>query len=384
MTWRHSRSGVALAASGALLASMALAVAPVGAQSPSAGALPACDATQIGPLTRCENFYTDFWPIIDQNLDALHQEALATAGGQVILWGWFETDPATIEAFTTRFPGLTIKTQGLQYNLGPSVLAAQATGAETTDILGGTWTTGRAVYDQGFHKQIDWSTYGVPPEFQPPDSPWFPRSMNGWLISYNTTKVDSVPTKLTDYLDPKWKGEIAMDPTFASFFAPYGLNHGEDAMVKLMHDLRDSGNLILTKDPFALLGTGDVSVVFDAQNFSTNPDIAVAAFEDSGIWTDFAGVNKYGANQAGGALWDLWNAFDPDWLAMRTTDDRFATSWVPYPGLPDSTFAGMSDLKKMNLAAWLEELEKGWAVFETADNGDAIMAMEDAARAAFE
>ncbi|MEZ4595527.1 MAG: ABC transporter substrate-binding protein [Chloroflexota bacterium] len=354
------------------------------AGSPSPAA-PVCDATQIGLVTRCENFYTDFWPVIQQHMEELHQEALAANGGTIVIWDWYEIDPGTIERFTSQFPGLTIKTQGLQYNLEPSIIAAQATGAETTDFLGAPLTLGATLYDEGYYAPIDWAALGVPAEYlqfgQPGQTP---DSINGWLLQYNTDKAATVPTSLDAFTAPEWKDQIAVAPYQGQFFSGYGMKHGEEAMTKLIGDLRSSGNMLLTSDAGSMLSSGDRGVVFDAQNYNPNPAISVSPFEDSGVWFQYSGVNTYGANHAGATLWALWNSYDPDWITARLTDPDLANTSVPFPGLPSETIDQATGLMKQNLDAWTTALQNDWAVFETRENRDEYIKMIQAADAAMQ
>jgi hypothetical protein len=60
------------------------AIEPTG--DSAAGA--ACDAVQVGEITRCENFYEDFWPEIDRQMDALYETATEADGGKLVIWDW--------------------------------------------------------------------------------------------------------------------------------------------------------------------------------------------------------------------------------------------------------------------------------------------------------
>lgn len=364
---------------------MVAAVAPTMAQSPSTGAAPVCDAVQLGEVTRCENFYTDYWPIVQQHMQELHQQALAANGGTIVIWDWYEIDPGTIERFTTQFPGLTIKTQGLQYNLESAIISAQATGAETSDFLGQPLTLGATMFDQGFYEPVDWASLGLPVEWagygqvgQTPDS------INGWLLQYNTDQTKTVPSKLDDFLAPEWKDKLAMASYAGQFFSGYGMQNGEEAMTKLIGDLRSSGNLLLTSDAGSMLSAGDKAVAFDAQNYNDNPAIALAPFEGAGLWFQYAGVNAYGANKPGAMLWALWNAYDPDWISDRLTNPELAGTSVPFPGLPSEMLDKATGLMKQNLDAWATGLENGWDVFETRENRDEYIKMIQAADAAMQ
>ena len=61
----------------------------------------------------------------------------------------------------------------------------------------------------------------------------------------------------------------------------------------------------------------------------------------------------------------LWNAFDPDWLHERMTNEKFATSQVPFAGLPQSVFDEATGLAKTNSSAVLGALSDGKAQTET-------------------
>jgi hypothetical protein len=375
-----SSTGTSSTTAGKSGSSGSTAQSPAANSSGSSTAAPTCQVKQIGTLTRCENFYTAFWPVMKAKMAGLYQQAKSTNGGKIVIWGWYPVDQATQAAFLKAYPGLKIETKGLQYNIASSVVAAHATGGETSDTLGGAWTVGSQLLSQGYNDKIDWTQYGVPSQWLTAGVPWFPWSTNGWTIQYNKSKVSSPPTDLKDYLDPKWHGKLAMNPQFLSFFAIYGMKQGQSAMVDLIKKLKSSGNLIFTNNPQSMLATGDVSIVFDAQGYSTDPNIGVAPFQDSELWDNFDGVNTYGANKPGAILYNLWNAFDPDWLKVRTTSPQFASSSVPYPGLPDSLLDGMSGPLKANLEVWMSELDKGWAVYDTQDNAKQIEALQTAAR----
>lgn len=384
MVHRTARLGVGIVGSAALLlASVGLATA----QSPSApaagasgsSASPVCDAVPVGIVTRCENFYKDYWPKIDAALEQLHQEALATNGGQIVIWDWYELSPDVINAFTTRFPGLSIKTQGFQQNLSSSIITAQQTGAENTDYLSGSLTSATPLYDAGLFDKIDWTQYGIPAEYLtvgPPEL--IPDSINSWLINYNTSKVDTVPTDLTAFKDASWKDKLAMASWNGQFFTGYGMKNGKDAMQQLISDLKAT-NLTLTDDPGSLLSTGDKPVNFAGQLFNPNPDIALSPIQDGGVWIQFGGVNSEAKNKAGATLYAIWNAYDPDWIKARLTTEALNTSAVPFPGLPSDTLAQATGLIKENADAMYQQAAIGqWETKDTRDQwNDLIQAADE-------
>lgn len=104
----------------AVTAVFALALTGCGTQSEAAGgdsalegdaASAACDAVEIGAITRCENFYDDYWPEIDKQLDALYEEAKKADGGTLVIWDWYELSPDVIEQFNKRFPDIKVETR---------------------------------------------------------------------------------------------------------------------------------------------------------------------------------------------------------------------------------------------------------------------------------
>jgi putative spermidine/putrescine transport system substrate-binding protein len=344
---------------------------------PSTGAA-ACEAVEVGIVTRCENFYADLWPAVQTSLDALYEEAKATEGGQIVIWDWYELSPDVINAFTTKYPGLTIKTAGYQQNLSSQIVTAKETGTETSDYLSGSLTSATPLYDGGFFEPVDWSTHGIPAEWLtvgPPEL--LPDSLNSWLLNVNTTKATDVPSTYDAFLDAAWKDQLAMTSWNGQFFTGYGMVNGKDKMQTLIADLKAS-NLTLTDDPGSLLSTGDKPVVFGGQLFNPNPDIAVQPLEDAGIWIQFGGVNTFGKNKAGATLYAIWNAYDPDWITARLTQEAFSTSAVPFPGLPSETLGQATGLIKTNADAMYAAAATGqWETADTRDQWNELIGAAD-------
>jgi putative spermidine/putrescine transport system substrate-binding protein len=176
-----------------------------------------------------------------------------------------------------------------------------------------------------------------------------------------------VPSTYDAFLAPEWKDKLAMTSWNGQFFTGYGMKNGKDAMQKLIADLKAS-NLTLTDDPGTLLSTGDKPVVFAGQLFNPSPDLTVQALQDAGIWVQFGGVSTEAKNAAGAALYAIWNAYDPDWITARLTEEQFSTSAVPFPGLPSSTLDQATGLMKVNSDGLYSSAETGQ--WETAENRD--------------
>jgi len=378
----QSRMGARRIGSATLAATMV--VTAFGASA--AAQAPACEAVQVGTaVIRCENFYTDFWPVINEKLDALYEEARNTDGGNLVIWDWYPRSEKEIAAFNARFPDINVETQGFEFQLSDAIITADQTGQRNTDVVSGSITSMTQMYDQGYWADIDWTEYGVPAEFT---APWgyselLPDSFNSPLLVSNVTKVESVPTNLEDFASEDWVGELGVVSWLGQNFSGYGMANGEEAMTGLITELLDMGVLQISDEAGSLLSAGDLSVNFGGQVFSENPDLALQGFDQANAYAQFSGVNAKATNPAGAALWALWYAYDPDWLTTRLTDPEFATSSMPYPGLPSSTFEQTTGLARINQDAFTQVLESPTTTFETAENRDQFNALIDAANGIF-
>jgi hypothetical protein len=285
-----------------------------------------------------------------------------------VIWDWYELSPEVISAFTTRFPGLTVKTQGFQQNLASAIVTAKETGTESPDYISGSLTSATPLYDGGYFAKTDWASYGIPAEFLGVGpAEMLPDSLNSWLLNINTTKASDVPGTYDGLLEAAWKDKLVMASYNGQFFTGYGMKNGKDAMQKLIADLKGS-KLTLSDNPADLLSTGDKPVMLGGQSFSDNPAIALQPLQDAGTWIQFGGVNAFGKNPAAATLYAIWNAYDPDWIKARLTDPNFAYSSVPFPGLPTEFLGQAVGLMKVNSDAMYAAAEQ--AQWETKDNRD--------------
>lgn len=376
---------IALAAAGMLLLSSCSSPAAEtpDAVAPSAGGgtTATCDAVEVGGFTRCENFYEDFWPEIDRQMHALYEQAKEIDGGRLVVWDWYELAPEVIAQFNSRYPDLTIETRGLTYNLPSAIISADATGARNTDIISGSLVSAAAMTDEGYWAEVDWTDYGVPEEFLSIGAPeMLPDSINGSLMQVNIDRIEA-PDSLEGLLAPEYNGKVSIASYNPIVFAGYGMANGEEAMVELIGELKSSGALQVLEDQNSPLSSGDVPIALNQTLFNPNPSLAAVPFEDGAVFAQFSGVNAAAENIPGGMLWTLWNAYDPDWLELRMTDEQFSTTQVPYPGLPTSLFEKATGLMKTNADALLLSLENG-ASIETQATRDEWIAMTTAADAA--
>lgn len=372
----RAATAVIVTALGLTLSACSSSAPPASTASIRLAALPAgttCQQVHVGVITRCENFYTAYWPTISANLKKLYRQALKTDGGNLVIWDWYALSPAEIAAFTRQFPGIKIQTRGLQYNLSSAVILAKASGSRNSDIVKGSIVTMTQAYDHGFWSKVDWTKFGVPKQFLQiggTDTGLLPDSINSPLLDYNTSEVPDLPVNLQGFLSPRWKHKMAIADYSAQNFTGYGIRYGQAAMVSLIRSLKNQGVLTVTANPDTLLSSGDRPVVFGGQLFDPNPALRVAPIRNINMYVQFIGVNTDASNIPGAELFSLWSAYDPAWLKMALTEPVFDTVAMPYPGLPAATFAQATGLLKKNIDVWLPMIKHNWGIFETWQNRD--------------
>ncbi len=345
----------------------------------------ACQAVQVGPITRCQNFYTAYWPTISANLKELYRQALKTDGGNLVIWDWYALSPAEIAAFNKQFPGIKVQTRGLQYNLSSAVISAKATGSRNSDVVKGSIVTMTQAYDQGFWSKVNWTRFGVPKQFLQIGgirTGLLPDSVNSPLLNYNSSEVSDLPVNLQDFLQPHWKHKMAIANYNAQNFTGYGIKYGQAAMVSLIKSLKSQGVLTVTANPDTLLSSGDDPVEFGGQLFDPNPVLRVAPIKNVNMYVQFIGVNSDASNVPGAELFSLWEAYDPTWLKMALTEPALDTTAMPYPGLPTATFAEATGLLKKNIDVWLPMITNDWGIFESWQNRDKYNSLIAAANTA--
>jgi putative spermidine/putrescine transport system substrate-binding protein len=342
-----------------------------------------CQAVQLGPITRCQNFYTAFWPTIEKNMAKLYAQAKTTDGGQLVVWDWYPLPAQEISMFEKAYPGITITTRGLNFNLGSAIVTAKATGARNSDIVKGSITTMTQLYNQGYWEKVNWASFGVPQQFLQiggADTGLLPDSIQTEFAQYNTTKQASAPpSALTDYLSPQWKGKLVTENYEGYVFAGYGMKYGQAKMVALIKQLKSSGNLTISSNDASLLSTGENPVDFEEDLGTSDPSLQVSGIQDAQTYVQFIGVNSDTANKPAAELFSLWEAYDPAWIDALLTSSTMTGLVQPYPGLPSSTFAAATGDMKQNVAALAQAIANDNLIFESFANRDEFNTLDTAA-----
>jgi hypothetical protein len=330
--------------------------------------VPLSEELILSGIVEVPDFYENVWPTMKEHMDELYQKALDEEGGQLSLWGFGEVGPEEKAAFAGAYPGMTITSQGRQFATAGAIITATAAGQFTTDTFGGAYNIYGPVYDNDLlNKEFDWTQYGVPEEFLDPAQPGMMfDSSNAYVMWYNTDQLQAsdLPTDPFEFLDPKWEGMLTSSPPyFFGGFSFIALKFGEERAKELAIKLIDEHGLLITSNPEALLISGERPVMFPT--FAIPPEhrqgapIDVLSYEGAGVWAQNAGIMRNAQHPNGGILYELWSAFDPDWLAARYAHAHL-TIPSPHLGLPRDTIEG-----NPKMLASLESLEKGWPTWLT-------------------
>jgi putative spermidine/putrescine transport system substrate-binding protein len=342
-----------------------------------------CQSVQLGPITRCQNFYTAFWPTIEKNMAKLYAQAKTTDGGQLVVWDWYPLPSQEISMFEKAYPGITITTRGLNFNLGSAIVTAKATGARNSDVVKGSITTMTQLYDEGYWEKVNWASFGVPQQFLQiggADTGLLPDSIQTEFAQYNTTKQASAPpSSLTDYLSPQWKGKLVTENYEGYVFAGYGMKYGEAKMMALIKQLKSSGNLTISSNDASLLSTGENPVDFEEDLGTNDPSLQVSPIQDAQTYVQFIGVNSDTSNKPAAELFSLWEAYDPAWINAMLTSTTMTGLVQPYPGLPSSTFAAATGDMKKDVAALAQAIADDNLVFESFANRNEFNTLDTAA-----
>jgi putative spermidine/putrescine transport system substrate-binding protein len=341
-----------------------------------------CQAVQLGPVVRCENFYTDFWPTIKKNMASLYAQAKATDGGQLVVWDWYPLPPQEISMFEKAYPGITITTRGLNFNLGSAIVTAKATGARNTDVVKGSITTMTQTYNAGYWEKVNWAQFGVPKQFLQiggAGTGLLPDSIQTEFAQYNTTKVTAPPAALPNYTQAQWHGKLVTENYEGYVFAGYGMKYGEAKMVQLIKQLKSSGNLTVSSNDASLLSTGEDPVDFEEDLGQSDPSLQVSPIQYAQTYVQFIGVNSDSANKPAAELFSLWEAYDPTWINTLLTSTTMTGLVQPYPGLPSSTFAAATGVMKANVTALTQGIANDDLIFESFANRDEFNTLDTAA-----
>jgi iron(III) transport system substrate-binding protein len=136
--------------------------------------------------------------------------------GRLVYWHNLAQPEVIIEAFNETYPDIQVEHLQLRPDdAAQRLLAETASGrAPATDIIYGGQEIFTSVIEAGLiDDTVDWEALGVDPEIVT-DSNMVRLFVDAAGLSYNTDELsaDDLPDTWEDLLDPKWAGQVVVDP----------------------------------------------------------------------------------------------------------------------------------------------------------------------------
>jgi putative spermidine/putrescine transport system substrate-binding protein len=178
-----------------------------------------------------------------------------------------------IAGFEAKYPKIKIVSANPNGSSADEVSAANAQKGQSTapDVF----DIGTAVLDQNLnlmapYKVANWSD--IPADFKDPSGKWYYDYTGLMSIGYDSSKITTPPTSMTDLLGPAYKGKVAIkgDPTEANEAASAvylaALENGGSASniqpgIDFFQKLKAAGNFISTLPTQATVTSGETPVV---------------------------------------------------------------------------------------------------------------------------
>ncbi len=137
----------------------------------------------------------------------------------------------------------------------------------------------------------------LPPAVLPKHGLWVPDRLNFFVVAYNTSKLkpEDLPKTYEGFLDPKWKGRIALEATDAEWMGGIVKTWGEQRGMAFMRKLADmkpdmrKGHVLLAQ----LIASGEVDVGLTAYHANAE------SFKKRGAPVDWAPVEPVIARPQG-------------------------------------------------------------------------------------
>lgn len=196
---------------------------------------------------------------LPKNVDAAC--AAAKDEGTLTMWGGSDEDPARaiFDEFAKSHPGIKFDYLSVRPSDGAQkIVTESAAGHEPSVDL----VSFEAYTIVGLNKRhlvderIDWSSLGVPTELQTSQNSllW---SSDGQGITYNTNLVapDQVPKTWDDLLDPKWSGQVVVDPRGRPW-DKLSLLWGHDKTIDYVNKLKANNPVIIEGGTAGMVAVG--------------------------------------------------------------------------------------------------------------------------------
>ncbi|MDA1215315.1 MAG: extracellular solute-binding protein [Chloroflexi bacterium] len=192
-------------------------------------------------------------PTDDAYINDLYQKALAEGGELNIMMDSSIYDDLFNGAFADLFPGIQVNIEVASTPERPTKVIAQYQGNNvTTDMVNSSAGVAASLIDRGYllgADEVDWTALGYEGDYLQGNghNPIFYDFV--YAHTYNTDEFSAsdFPTDLSGFLDPKWKGKLAVD-NFLYFFGMgfVGMSEGEEGAKLLTKQLLDDAEATLS------------------------------------------------------------------------------------------------------------------------------------------
>ena len=169
--------------------------------------------------------------------------------------------------FAAMFPGITVSVEVASTPERPAkVIAQYQANRVTTDMVNSSAGVAAGLIDRGYVQgldETDWPRLGFDGQYLQGDghSPIYYDFVYAHTYNADEFSPSDFPTDLADFLDPKWKGKLAVD-SFLFFFGMgfVGLSEGEEGAKQLAKQILDDADAVVSSSYRDLVNTGEKPV----------------------------------------------------------------------------------------------------------------------------
>jgi iron(III) transport system substrate-binding protein len=204
--------------------------------------------------------------------------------GTLSMWGGSDEEVARpiFDEFAKTHPGIKYEYLAVRPDeAAPRIITESAAGEPPSiDLVSFEAYTVVGLLERGLiDEEIDWTTLGVP-ESRVTAQNAVTWSSNAQGITYNTDLVtaDELPESWDDLLDPKWRGQVVVDPRGRPF-DKLSLIWGEEKTLEYVQKLKENQPIIIEGGTAGMVavGSGEAAITAGGLTIETQEQQAASA-----------------------------------------------------------------------------------------------------------
>lgn len=217
------------------------------------------------------------------------EDACEAAGAEGVVNYGAATDPSVfseeIKPFNEKYPNIKVAYTNIRgSDATQRILAEDQAGKNASlDLMAGVLSDFAPLFDQNLILNVDWANLGIDTALVAQRD-----SGNAWRnyrltlgIGYNSDRysADDLPNTWDELLDPKWQGDVIVDPR-GEYLAPLGIAWGEDKAMTWFQNFLDTDKPIILQGATASaqkIISGEVSLTTSAANANVAESQAAGA-----------------------------------------------------------------------------------------------------------